>query len=154
MNQQGGIGAGGIIVLVVVGLWLWGSITGDDDREGDTSDEPPASLVSPSDVSVVRSMSFCSPEPFQARVRFVVWISNRSPYPAEVDVLPVRYYSDGEDNRSILDLVTATIEPGRRQFIDQAYAYNAQEHGVVRCAVKLGVENGLLGDELEIRVAP
>jgi hypothetical protein len=150
MGNERRIGTGGIIVLVIVALWLYGSLKGDDD---DSPSEPVAPLVSASDVSVVRSMSFCSPEPFAAQVRFVVWVSNRGSAPAEVSILPVRYYSDGEDNRSILDVVTATIEPGRRQFVDQLFSYNAQEHAVIRCAVEFGLKGNPLGREMPIRVS-
>lgn len=35
MNERGGIGIGGIIVLAVIGFWLYGSVTGGDDSSSE-----------------------------------------------------------------------------------------------------------------------
>jgi hypothetical protein len=149
-QQQQGIGCFGLIVIVLVIGWIANSV-GIGGGSDDSSDRS-VSSATPWRVSLLEERSYCDPSPLDAQIRFVVWVHNRDTVAREINLLPVRYYNDGGVNDSVLDLITATIEPRSRQFVDQTFSYKALEHVVIRCAVKFDSGVGL-GSEVPIRVS-
>jgi hypothetical protein len=104
-------------------------------------------------VYIVASKSFCTATGIDdaytgdGHVQFWLTIRNSGNEKGTIDITPVRYYDDGTDNRSALDMVSVDVEPGQTwKGKTTAMKYSAHSHELTRCAALVG------DNEIEISV--
>jgi hypothetical protein len=149
MKEQKRIGTFGIIVLIVAGLWLYGSVTGDDDNEGSTATQAVVDERSPeeADIRIQARGSRCLAVASEARIYIFMSLRNFSDVAGSIDVVPIRRYSDGTRNDSVIDTMTAEIGPLERKTFRTPFDYNAVEHDLLECWLRV------VGTDREIPIA-
>jgi hypothetical protein len=105
----------------------------------------PASAHKGAKISVDRGASFClgsgitDPATGQGKVSFYITLRNRGAVAGTVSIWPVRHYSDGTTDESALDMLVKLRVPAhaRRSFKSHPYAYNAREHELRACGLRI-----------------
>ena len=124
----------GTVFLIIVAIAVAAEIK--DDKK---SDEPAAAASTPlAHIGLDRGRSFCREFPLEARIVVYVTLANRGRASGTVDSLvPVRRYSDGSTNDSILDAMIDLKVPGggSRRFY-ALYDYEALDHDLIECSVR------------------
>ena len=130
-----------VVIAAIVGVVALTSCGGQEEDEGDASpaaegSEAPASTADVS-ISYVRESSYCQHDVVVGNVDFVVYLRNDGADPVDVDVLPIRHYTDGTTNQSLLDEMTATIPPdGRPHLVWHSYEIEPT-HTLTSCEAEI-----------------
>lgn len=91
----------------------------------------------PSSLSVVASESLCLADAASARIHFRITVSNDGATDESVDAIPWRRYSDNSVNDSAVDELGLDVPAGEKVTFRAEFGYNAEEHRLVECGVKL-----------------
>ncbi len=101
-------------------------------------------------VTYVPESSFCFHDVVAGQVAFSVYLRNEESRSVDVSVLPVRHYSDGETNRSLLDEIYGEVEPGTVRFV---HRYDIEpDHTLVRCEAEITVEGGTRTVDVDVLI--
>ena len=137
----------GVIVAAIYGIAHANSSS--------SSSTDTASATSSPSVSVVASRSSCIASGISdlytgdGKVMFVFTLRNTGPA-GNVNVTPVRHYSDGDLNDSAMDMMDDVQVPGyaSKVYRSEEMTYKAHEHEVISCGLQVNS-----GDEVPIDVA-
>ncbi|MEX2645452.1 MAG: hypothetical protein WD249_04240 [Gaiellaceae bacterium] len=139
--------AGAIFILIVVAVAIFGGDDDDDSGSGEPAAAEAAAVETPSggaDIVLVKKQSWCLATGIDdlytgdGHVTFYLTLRNRGTEAGEVTVTPIRYYDDGNDNRSPLDAVTVDVAAGEVwKGRTSAMKYKAHEHEIVSCAAQI-----------------
>jgi len=111
---------------------------GADDGGGSGDGSSGDATEGPEGISVVRGKqrSFCLHDLIVGKIDVYVTLRNKSGEARSVSITPVRYYSDGTDNRSALDTFTLDV-PARGQKGGFVVLDVDADHLLTDCAVQL-----------------
>lgn len=96
-------------------------------------------------IYVVASKSFCLGSGIadaytgEGKIIFYMTFKNSGSSVGKVNVIPVRYYDDGNSNASAMDMMEISV-PARttKRFKSPMFKYKAHEHEIAGCALKIG----------------
>lgn len=101
-------------------------------------------------VSYASEGSRCTHDLVVGNVDFVIYLRNDGTDPAEVRVLPIRRYTDGESNRSPLDEIYATIPPdGKPHLVWHAYEIRPT-HTLAACEARITTDDAVMTIEVPV----
>ena len=126
------------------------------EEQATTAEQPDAAAEAPAGeakIRLVERQSFCREYPGEARIYVYLTFRNTGDGAGKANALPVRRYSDGTTNDSVLDtMIDMKVPAGAKRRYHGAFDYDALAHDLIECAVKLDVGDGL-GDPIPLRVA-
>jgi hypothetical protein len=137
---------GAVIVIAVIAVTHHGS------GDSSTGSQNAAAATSEPHVSVVAAESHCVATGVNdvytgdGKVMFVFTLRNTGEA-GEVNVTPVRHYSDGGINESAMDMMSVPVPAHAiRRGSSEQMTYKAHEHEIVSCGLRLdnGVEIPIL----------
>jgi uncharacterized secreted protein with C-terminal beta-propeller domain len=143
---------GWIILAVVSVVIVGGAAISSHDSSSSASNASAATTANEPNVSVVADKSACIASGVSdyytgdGKVVFAFMLRNTGGA-GQVNVTPVRHYSDGEMNASGMDTMLDVQVPGHtvKRYSSQQMTYKAHEHGIVSCGLMLDS-----GDEIPI----
>jgi hypothetical protein len=97
-----------------------------------------ATTSSSKSISLVKHRSYCTTDPFDARLYVHFTLRNTGASKGSIDIRPWRRYSDGSVNDSPMDTMTVDVPGGETKSSYGAFNYNPQEHELLECGVYVG----------------
>ncbi len=131
-----------LIAIGIVGLFVVGyAVT---PREESTDTETTTERTTPenttpaeADIRIQARGSRCLAVASEARIYLFMALRNFSDVAGSIDVVPIRRYSDGTTNDSVLDTMTAELGPLERKTFRTPFDYNALEHDLLECRLRV-----------------
>lgn len=129
----------GAIIVALIAVVVVAGVLGETEKPAANAPEPAAAASADSSggVTILADKSFCLPDPSSAKIYLSVALRNDGASAEEIELTPVRRYSDNSTNDSVIDTVTATVEPGGAiQTFHADFGYNAEEHSLLECSLR------------------
>jgi len=128
-----------LIAIGVVGLFVVGyAVTPKEDAAEVASTEATTeSTETPPDIRIQARGSRCLAVASEARIYLFMSLRNFSDVAGSIDVVPIRRYSDGTTNDSVLDTMIAEVGPLERKTFRTPFDYNALEHELLECRLRV-----------------
>ena len=127
----------GVIILALIAL---AAVVGVLGAMGVIEEEKQAASApeeSGGGVTILADKSFCLADPYSAKIMVSVALRNDGASAEEIELVPVRRYSDNSTNDSVIDRMSATVEPGGAiQTFQATFGYNAEEHSLLECSLR------------------
>ncbi len=120
-------------------LALAGCTTGTAEQ---TTPNVPTIGEPPAQIRLIKRKSYCETSPADARLYVYLTFRNTGATEETIDALPIRRYDDGTTNDSVLDVVEAIVPAGETKRFYAEFDYNAREHELIECSVKLDTGSG------------